>query len=371
MAKSTTTKDKTQAQTLPPEQPTKGQEVVRLAAERLPYHPLIEERFGVDRAGWRVLVESIWPGAQSLESVIMALSYCRARQLDPFKRPVHIVPVYNSALRKTVETVWPSISELRTTAMRTGSYAGCDPCVFGDDIEKTFFGENRDHKEEQATVTFPEWAQITLYRMLQGNRVPFPGPRVYWEETYATKSHFSELPNSMWEGRPRGQLEKCAEAAALRRAYPEELGGEYAAEEMAGRVVDHGGAPATRPTERPRREDYLGKPAIEVPQETSAKAPIEPETKPKAEVKPEPINAPEQAADQKPAPEQQREPDETADWLGKQSDLADSCDAMSDLDHIDDQVCRELAQKNREDDLRPKWNATYKTNRDRLKGAKA
>jgi hypothetical protein len=46
-------------------------------------------------------------------------------------------------------------------------------------------------------------------------------------------------PNEMWKKRPRGQLEKCAEAAALRAAFPEELGNDYAAEEMAGQIVDH------------------------------------------------------------------------------------------------------------------------------------
>ena len=265
MAKQTETKKPDVKAAAPQQAPSgKNQEVaLTLQKERLPYHPLIEERFGVDKAGWRVIVETVWPGAITVEAVVMALSYCRARHLDPFKRPVHIVPVYNSKTKQYCETVWPGISELRTTAMRTGSYAGCDPCTFGEDIEETFFGEDKNKQERQVKVIFPEWAQITVYRMLQGQRVPFPGPRVYWKETYATQSFFSEVPNSMWETRPRGQLEKCAEAAALRRAYPEELGNEYAAEEMAGRVVDHGGSPVVPATARPRREDYIGTPAIE------------------------------------------------------------------------------------------------------------
>ncbi len=31
-------------------------------------------------------------------------------------------------------------------------------------------------------------------------------------------------PNKMWKQRPYGQIGKCAEAAALRRAFPEEIG---------------------------------------------------------------------------------------------------------------------------------------------------
>jgi hypothetical protein len=41
----------------------------------------------------------------------------------------------------------------------------------------------------------------------------------------------------MWCRRPFGQIEKCAEAAALRRAFPEEIGNEYTAEEMEGHAL--------------------------------------------------------------------------------------------------------------------------------------
>jgi hypothetical protein len=57
-------------------------------------------------------------------------------------------------------------------------------------------------------------------------------------ETYARQGA-SELPNSMWAKRTRGQIEKCAEAGALRKAFPEELGNEYSAEEMEGQRFWH------------------------------------------------------------------------------------------------------------------------------------
>ena len=41
----------------------------------------------------------------------------------------------------------------------------------------------------------------------------------------------------MWQQRPYGQLGKCAEAAALRKAFPEEIGNDYTAEEMEGKVI--------------------------------------------------------------------------------------------------------------------------------------
>lgn len=231
--------------------------VPALAGPRLPYHPAIEERFGVDRAAWKALVEAIFPGAQSTESVILALSYCKARNLDPFKRNVHIVPIWDKAKGKLVDTVWPGIGELRTTAFRTGVYAGRDATVFGEDITNTWPVNGKE-----MALTFPMWAQVTVYRMVKGNRVAFQGPRVYWMETFS--SNKGGEPNSMWQKRTRGQLDKCAEASALRAAFPEEIGDDYIDSE-AGMIVQHGAGPqqgvsAEQPqTARPQRVDFVNK----------------------------------------------------------------------------------------------------------------
>ena len=91
----------------------------------LPPAPVMKE-FGLNESNWRVLVDQLFPAAKEASSVIMALSYCKARKLDIFKKPVHIVPMYSSALKRMVETCWPSIAEIRTTATRNGEYAGID-----------------------------------------------------------------------------------------------------------------------------------------------------------------------------------------------------------------------------------------------------
>jgi hypothetical protein len=115
--------------------------LVALKPPRLPYHEAVEERFGIDRAGWKALVEAVYPNAETADAIVMALSYCRARNLDPFKRPVHIVPMWSSVAGKMIETVWPGISELRTTAFRTGQYAGMPAPDFGPTIARTFTGK--------------------------------------------------------------------------------------------------------------------------------------------------------------------------------------------------------------------------------------
>jgi phage recombination protein Bet len=212
------------AATVPAKNGQQTNEVVAaIPPPRLPYHPEIETRFGVTRAQWKALVEAVFPLATSTNSIVLALSYCKARNLDIFKRNVHIVPIWNSQLNKMVDTIWPGIGELRTTAFRTREYAGRGDTLFGPDVTE---------KIGNAEVTYPEWAQVTVNRLVNGEAVSFAGPRVYWKETYATAKRNDATPNSMWLRRPRGQLDKCAEAAALRAAFPEEIGNEHTDDEV-------------------------------------------------------------------------------------------------------------------------------------------
>jgi phage recombination protein Bet len=213
--------------------------VAQIQPSRLPISPAIAREFDIQPTEWRVLVDQLFPAAKSVESVMMALAYCRKRNLDIFKKPVHIVPMWSAAKGQMVETVWPGIAEIRTTASRTGEYAGIDAVEFGPMVERTFTGTiGKGQREENVTkkVRFPEWASVVVYRMVGGERCAYHA-KVFWEETFATIGK-SEVPNDMWAKRPRGQLDKCVEAAALRKAFPEELGNTYAAEEMEGRTIE-------------------------------------------------------------------------------------------------------------------------------------
>jgi phage recombination protein Bet len=246
--------------------PDDSREIAHFSAPRIAYHPAIQERFGVDLAGWRALIDAVWPAAKTADAVVLALSYCKARQLDPFKRPVHIVPVWSEEQARMVEGVWPGIGELRTTAFRTGLYAGRDPTEYGPEITR---------KLGDMEITFPEWAQTTVYRIARnGDAKPYPGPRVYWLETYATAKRNVLTPNRMWARRPHGQLDKCSEAAALRAAFPEEIGDQSTNDEMAGQVIDHAPAPIAPP--RPRREDFRPEQTFEDAAEAAASEKADP-----------------------------------------------------------------------------------------------
>lgn len=177
-----------------------------------------------------VLQSSLYPGA-SPDSIKMVLGYCKATGLDPMQKPVHIVPMWDSKAKQMRDVVMPGIGLYRTQAARTGRLAGITEPEFGPDKELTF-GEYR--------ITVPEWCRVTVRRLVDGEAREFTA-REFWVENYATAGKDTTIPNAMWKKRPRGQLAKCAQAQALRMAFPE-VGEQSTADEMEGKVLDMGAA---------------------------------------------------------------------------------------------------------------------------------
>lgn len=185
-------------------------------------------RRGVNEAQWRTLRSSLYPGAKT-ESVLMVLDYCRARDLDPMKKPCHIVPMeVRDAKTNTYEwrdVVMPGIYEYRTTAHRTGEYLGHEPIVYGPDVQY----EN---------LTVPEWVQLTVYRFNKSAQAKCPFTvRTYFREVVAlSKDKQSQKwrPNARWSKAPIQMLCKCCEAATLREAFPDVLGGTMTDDELNG-----------------------------------------------------------------------------------------------------------------------------------------
>lgn len=176
-----------------------------------------------------VLQTSIYPGAR-MESIKMAISYCRAQQLDPFQKPVHIVPMYDRNIKGMRDVIMPGVGLYRTQATRTGALAGVTEPEFGPDITEKLGGQE---------VTFPQWCRVTVRRQLESGLVAEFTAREFWKENYAVKGgqEKSIAPNAMWTKRPYGQIAKCAQAQALRIAFPESCGA-YTAEEMEGKALD-------------------------------------------------------------------------------------------------------------------------------------
>ena len=176
----------------------------------------------------RVLQNSLYPGAQ-LGSVQMVLGYCQAAGLDPMQKPVHIVPMWDSKAGQMRDVVMPGVNLYRTQASRTGKFAGMSEPEYGPMIEDTIGGQK---------ISYPEFCRITVEKLLENGAIARFTAIEYWIENYAVKGgkEKSIAPNAMWTKRPRGQIAKCAEAQALRKAFPE-VGSQPTAEEMEGKSM--------------------------------------------------------------------------------------------------------------------------------------
>lgn len=176
----------------------------------------------------RVLQNSLYPGA-NIGSVQMVLGYCQAAGLDPMQKPVHIVPMWDSKSGSMRDVVMPGVNLYRTQASRTGRFAGMSDPEFGPMVEETLGSQ---------LIRYPEWCRVVVKRMLDNGTIAEFSATEYWIENYAMKGgkEKSVAPNAMWTKRPRGQIAKCAEAQALRKAFPE-CGAQPTAEEMEGKSM--------------------------------------------------------------------------------------------------------------------------------------
>jgi phage recombination protein Bet len=176
-----------------------------------------------------VLRNSLYPGAQT-DSIKMVLGYCRAAGLDPIKKPVHIVPLWNSKVGAMVDVIMPGIGNYRTDAARSGQYAGVTKPVYGADVTGDIGG---------VKITYPVTCSVTVKRLLANGSIAEYEAEERWIENYAVKGgkDKSIAPNAMWMKRPYAQIAKCAEAQALRKAFPE-CGSAPTADEMEGKALD-------------------------------------------------------------------------------------------------------------------------------------
>jgi phage recombination protein Bet len=208
-----------------------------------------------------VLRSSLYPGAADA-SIKMVIGYCQATGLDPMQKPVHIVPMkvstgqkdqYGNDIKANRDVVMPGIGLYRINASRTGQYAGVSEPEYGPtralEFQKEVWVDGPTGKRQktlmQASIEYPEWCRVTVDKLVDGHICHFTATE-YWLENYAEKGD-SGAPNTMWAKRPRGQIAKCAEAQALRKAFPE-VGSAPTAEEMEGKGME-GARDITPPTQ--------------------------------------------------------------------------------------------------------------------------
>jgi phage recombination protein Bet len=134
--------------------------------------------------------------------------------LDAFSKQIYAVMRKNNKTGQTDMTIQVGIDGFRSIASRTGETDGQEgPFWCGID---GIWVDAWLHDEP------PKAAKVAVYR--KGCSRPFWGVATYL--SYHQK--FSQL----WDSMPDNMLAKCAEALALRKAFPAELSGVYSPEEM-------------------------------------------------------------------------------------------------------------------------------------------
>jgi phage recombination protein Bet len=176
-----------------------------------------------------VLRNSLYVGAKD-SSIKMVMNYCAAAGLDVMQKPVHLVPMWDSKASEMRDVVMPGIGLYRTQAARSGEYAGVTEPEYGADVEDNIGG---------VKITYPAWCKVTVKRLLPNGTIAEFSATERWKENYAVKGgkDKSIAPNTMWIKRPYGQIAKCAEAQALRKAFPE-FGSQPTNDEMEGKALD-------------------------------------------------------------------------------------------------------------------------------------
>ena len=122
--------------------------------------------------------------------------------LDPLARQIYFIK------RGGKMTIMTAIDGFRAIADRTGQYIGSSDPVFEDN------------------GSIPAKATVTVNKVVSGVVGNFTAT-ARWDEYYPGKSQ-----GFMWDKMPHTMLGKCAEALALRKAFPAQLSGLYTGDEM-------------------------------------------------------------------------------------------------------------------------------------------
>lgn len=175
-----------------------------------------EERFFTPEQE-KLIRDSCLGGASEAEAAPL-LEVARARRLNPLTKQIHFVKRKQwDPEARDYKWVWSfqvGIDGFRSIAERTGLYDGQDEPEFTEGKEG------------------PTLCKVRVYR--KGIARPFVGFAYFDEyaQTFKDRQTSQVRLNDMWAKGKHFMLAKCAEAAALRKAFPEDLGGFYEPAEM-------------------------------------------------------------------------------------------------------------------------------------------
>ncbi|HUK73765.1 MAG TPA: phage recombination protein Bet [Streptosporangiaceae bacterium] len=147
---------------------------------------------------------------------------CQRRRLDPFTGQIVLIGRYDRVKNRKAYKAQTSIDGFRLIARRAADHAGVD---YGYEATVWFDAKGTRH-EAWLSPEPPAAAKVVIIR----NGKSFDAVARYGAYVQTTKDG---RPQGQWQSMPDVMIAKCAEALALRKAFPEDLGGLYTADEMA------------------------------------------------------------------------------------------------------------------------------------------